>query len=180
MPNLFLKELVLETLADAGTITRGVFLTGYATSYRNARRMMLRGVPEHRINTKAGVSLTNTLANLKREGLVAQSKKRSGAWSITAKGKAWFAEHHGKQLPRFVPTGEKDYLKVIVFDVPESHRAKRQWLRSTIAGFGFSMLQKSVWIGEQKLPAGFVEDLNALGLGNYVHIFAVAKRGTIS
>ena len=171
---------MLEALADAGTITREVFLAGYATSYRNARRMMLHGVPAHRIDTKARASFVNVLSNLKREGLVEQSKKRTGVLTITEEGKAWLQERRGKRLPRFALANEKDYLKIIAFDIPESHKAKRQWLRNTIAGIGFSMLQKSVWIGEQKLPAGFVEDLNALGLARYVHIFAVAKQGTIS
>ncbi|OGZ02623.1 MAG: hypothetical protein A3G64_02285 [Candidatus Liptonbacteria bacterium RIFCSPLOWO2_12_FULL_60_15] len=179
MQNHFLKEMVLETLADAGTITREVFFTGYAASYRNARRMMLHGVSAHRVDTKAKMSFANTLSKLRREGLVEQSKRHSGAWSITAKGKAWLAAHRGKRLPQFAPTAEKDYLKIVIFDIPELHKAKRQWLRNTIAGLGFSMLQKSVWIGEQKLPVGFMEDLNALGLESYVHIFAVAKRGTI-
>src|SRR3972149_6501222 len=106
MQNHFLKEMVLETLADAGTITREVFFTGYAASYRNARRMMLHGVSAHRVDTKAKMSFAHPLSKLRREGLVEQRKRLRGAWGIQANRASGVRVVGAHPLPQFAPTAE--------------------------------------------------------------------------
>lgn len=70
-------------------------------------------------------------------------------------------------------------LKIIAFDIPEKFRRKRNWLRKTLAGFGFTMLQKSVWAGKAALLHEFIEDLDTLSLTPYIEILAVTKTGSL-
>jgi len=44
---------------------------------------------------------------------------------------------------------------------------------------GFTMLQKSLWIGSNKIPEEFIEDLKEWKIIEYVHIFEVTKKGTL-
>lgn len=177
MRNPVLKEIILETLAEAGTIGREVFLTSYARSYRNARRIMMRGTTQSKNDTQIRQSFYNLLARLKQEGLVLP-EKHGASWKLTEKGRAWLSRQ--SWLRMFLPTGVRDCQKIVVFDIPESAKAKRQWLRNNLALFGFTMLQRSVWIGDQQLPEQFIAQIHRLGLDKHVHIFAVAKRGTLA
>lgn len=70
-------------------------------------------------------------------------------------------------------------FNIIIFDIPEKERFKRDWIRQNLTPLGFNMLQKSVWIGRSKLPREFLKDLSNLNLVKYVHIFKIAKTGTI-
>ena len=44
---------------------------------------------------------------------------------------------------------------------------------------GFTMRQKSVWIGRKRIPEEFVEELEAKGMRAYVDIFGVTRSGTL-
>jgi len=41
------------------------------------------------------------------------------------------------------------------------------------------MLQKSVWLGKNKLPEEFLKALAELDLIDFVHIFKIGRAGTI-
>jgi DNA-binding transcriptional regulator PaaX len=68
---------------------------------------------------------------------------------------------------------------IVTFDIPESMKKKREWLRFALKRLGFTMLHKSVWIGKVTLPVEFLNDLDSLGLLPYVHILAVTKAGSL-
>jgi DNA-binding transcriptional regulator PaaX len=176
----FLKGLFLDILNTAEVLSRDVIFKDYFTSYRNLRQFIAYGIPERRVESKAKESFYNMLSRLKREGLIEPSREQSGTWRITQKGKEWLAKYKLLKKQVSEPTNEKDYLKIIAFDIPENQKAKRQWLRNTIAELGFSMLQKSLWIGENKLPSDFMKNLQILGIDKYVHVFAISKQGTIN
>jgi len=72
-----------------------------------------------------------------------------------------------------------DTLKIVIFDIPEREREKRDWLRIALKNLNFNMVQKSVWIGKAKLPKEFVQDLNRMNIFTYVEIFAVTKAGSL-
>jgi len=116
------------------------------------------------------------LYKLKKENLI-EEKRKNGVryFSITNKGleklknikQKWHKEQKSKELI------------MIIFDIPESDRDKRRWLRNTLKQLGFKMLQKSVWIGKNKLPVGFIKELKILKLLKHIEIFEVLKLGTI-
>ena len=68
---------------------------------------------------------------------------------------------------------------IVVFDVPEKERRKRDWLRSVLKRLELKMVQKSVWIGKVKIPKELLDDLFNLKLLDYVEIFEVSKSGSL-
>lgn len=124
----------------------------------------------------------NLLYHLQKDQLVARSHEQG--LRLTGKGMRML-EKLRKRRERAVPSTayeakKSNTLTVFVFDIPEGDRYKRSWLRSALKNLNFTMLQKSVWIGKTKLPKSFLDDLEALDLFSYIHIFSVSKAGSIS
>ena len=69
--------------------------------------------------------------------------------------------------------------RLVIFDIPEKERRKRNILRVELVTYDFKMLQKSVWIGATPLPEDFIHKLDKLNLKNKVHIFSVQEYGTL-
>jgi len=125
------------------------------------------------------------VSRLKKDGLIKQEGiGKQISLTLTSLGietKKELERRLGEGLPNIShyhrTAGEKTTL--IIFDIPEKEKHKRQWLRIAIEALGFSMLQKSVWIGRVQLPRDFLIDLKNLNLLMYVHIFTVTKKGTL-
>lgn len=64
---------------------------------------------------------------------------------------------------------------IVMFDIPESHKRVRNWLRIELALLGFEILQKSVWLGPTPLPREFIEKLTATDILQFIHFFRVTK-----
>lgn len=118
---------------------------------------------------------------LKRDGLIAEKKKDGRRLlSITAKGRQKLQQLRDESLPqKQYNASPYNRSTIIVFDIPESERRKRAWLRDVLGNLGFKMLQKSVWVGKTKVPQDFIDDLVKLRLIQYVEIFEISKRGSI-
>ena len=115
------------------------------------------------------------LARLKRDGLVANPAR--GIWMLTPKGK----DAAGKgmmRVPRPAVLREEADL-VVIFDIPELQRKKRAAVRYELFMRGFFPFQKSVWLGKGPLDKEFMDFLKIMRLLRYVHIFSIAKRGTV-
>lgn len=164
-----------------------IFLSGYGESYKKIRRKIL--YPDDRFRSKqkdwgeAYIELQRfyaLLGYLKKQGIVGKDDsqgRKHVRWSITRKGSIKLEKEEGKP-ERYRP--EKDpVFRVIIFDIPETMRAERDWLREALRQLGFSFLQGSVWVGKRKVPEKFLYDLRKKKLLRYVHIFEVEKEGTI-
>lgn len=120
------------------------------------------------------------LHRLKEQGLIAQEEK---TWKITGAGKKKLKLLKAKahlSLPMTTYVKEvAPMVTIISFDIPEKERFKRAWLRKQLHFLGFTLLQKSVWVGKVKLPKQFLDDLSQLHLLSKVHILGVTKTGTI-
>lgn len=124
------------------------------------------------------------LHRLQRDKLITKSKKGDKIiWKLTEKGKIKKTQFTAKLAAsvrlkeyKFEPVKE---LVIVIFDVPEKERSKRDWLRFVLRNFKFKMLQKSVWLGKFKIPREFIEDLKTFGILEYMEIFVVNKTGTI-
>ena len=100
---------------------------------------------------------------------------RHSRWHITEDGKRRIQEAVStEELP--LPDG---VTRIVIFDIPERERKKRDTLRTELAGCAFKQLQKSVWVGDRPLPVSFIELLDGLKLKNKVHIFSVKEHGTM-
>lgn len=65
---------------------------------------------------------------------------------------------------------------IIIFDIPETERKTRNWLRNQIKLWGFTMIQKSVWLGTAPLPEEFQDRVNLLNIKKHIKIFNVQQK----
>ena len=181
-------QRILEVLKKAERptyILLNIFIGGY--SYQKLkRRALYPTLPDFENNEPSTEKTKNNfyslLSRLKRQGFVERKRKGSKTfWKITPKGEKRLEKLKNIfKAPRLFYKQEKDGgLNIVVFDIPEKHRAKRNWLRSNLLSLDFIMLQKSVWIGKNKLPEEFLKALAELDLIEFVHIVKVSKTGTI-
>jgi len=187
-------RLILENLKGVGQTTEfllNMFLGGY--DYRKMKReAFYPTLPDFseaktakidpQLLNKEKHKFYSLLSNLKKQGFIKKNKTGKRVfWKITSLGekrckrlKAFF------RFPKFDYKQEKDNgINIVVFDIPEKDRSKRDWLRYTLTALDFIMLQKSVWIGKNKLPEEFLKTLAELNLINFVHIFKIGRAGTI-
>jgi DNA-binding transcriptional regulator PaaX len=118
-------------------------------------------------------SFNSAMFRLKKNGLVG---KVSGKWMLTKKGKEYF-ENKNKLSIKFVspfPLNSPKNL-LFMFDIPESKRAERNWLRMHLKEFQYYMIQQSVWVGPSPLPKKFKDYVKYIGLDNCIKIFKLAK-----
>ena len=178
---------ILGTLESAASVTGellGVFLCDYQESYRRARgiaygRMHDKKSPAE-LKKERDKKFYNLMHRLRKDCLI--TKKKS-SWAITKKGKQKL-DGLKERKEVFIP--KKKYLikegrelNIIIFDIPEEQRRKRDWLRETLIQLGFSKLQQSVWISKNKLPEELLKDLQTFRMLEYVEIFSITKTGTI-
>jgi len=166
-----------------------IFTLPYGTSLGKAldeydKRSASRGSWAEEVYDKIEMRrrMQNTISRLKADGLVEGSGK--DGFQITKSGKSALKKLKAKLLSKSIqsdyPVESSNRLYVVIFDVPERDKWKREWLRSVLKQMGFEMLQKSVWISNIKLPKEFLEDLKTMELFGHLHIFAVNKPGSIS
>ncbi|MFH0804424.1 MAG: hypothetical protein V1896_02395 [Candidatus Zambryskibacteria bacterium] len=118
-------------------------------------------------------SLINSLYRLRKSELV---EKVSGKWMLTKEGKEYFENKRKlstKFASPFILNAPKNLL--LMFDIPESRKAERNWLRWHLRGFQYYMIQKSVWVGPSPLPKKFKDYAKELGLSACVKTFKLAK-----
>lgn len=123
----------------------------------------------------------NLLTELKRDGIINVGGRGASALvSVTRRGKELLGLLHKKELPH--PTyvvREGTGLTIVCFDIPETKRTQRAWFRQVLRHLQFTMLQKSVWMGNAKIPLQLLADLKRFGLLNYIQIVSVTKSGTL-
>jgi hypothetical protein len=118
-------------------------------------------------------SFESTLSQLKKRGFVEQKEKK---FILTKSGKEYF-ENKNKLYVKFsspFPLNSPKNL-LLMFDVPESKRAERNWLRWHLKEFQYYMIQQSVWVGPSPLPKKFKEHAKNMGLNKFVKTFKLAK-----
>lgn len=164
-------RLILEKIEELGEITIDILLPKHPKS-RLARNLLgLDSYPKIKRQT-----ISSILCRLKAQNLVERHghKKRS-SWSITPKGLKYLKDAIVPVYPK------KDGVpRLVIFDIPEKERKKRDTIRFELVAHGFKQLQKSVWIGFAPLTSDFIESLDYLNLKNKVHIFSVKDFGTIN
>lgn len=168
-----ISKIILETILEAGIVTLDIFFPPQYAHTRFSRRLLgLDSYPE--VSRRTFIVL---LSRLKSQGLVKTvGQKKLAGWRLTSKG-----EKYTQNLQSIIPRiPEKDGIsRLVIFDIPERERKKRDQLREKLASYDFEQLQKSVWIGFNPLPEGFITFLDDLNLGDKVHIFSVKDGGTL-
>jgi len=127
----------------------------------------------------------NLVYKLKEDGLIdekVKSKKRFFKITILGKEKLRalrVASAKRMPTPGSYEIGISSRFTIVIFDVPEREKRKREWLRSVLKNLGLSMVQKSVWIGKVKIPHVFLDDLDKYKMIDFVEIFEINKTGSL-
>ena len=117
----------------------------------------------------------NALNRLEKRGLILGERR---------KGKVmyWLSDE-GERLARrlkfkleFAKSRRWDgKWRVLIFDIPEKMREKRDFLRKELVDFGFYPLQKSVWLYPYDLPKDFFDIWDDFSFGNQLVLVESAK-----
>ncbi len=121
--------------------------------------------------------VSKSLYSLKKRGL---AKYHNGKWVITREGRKYYREKRWN-LYRYFHLNDSYNKKgksmmLVIFDIPERERSKRDWLRSQLKLFGFKQIQKSVWFGPRNLPKDFFAYLKELGIKEYIKMFKTSGK----
>lgn len=181
----------LQTITEETVDLLDAMLSSYPTSYRKLRRGLLRSAPKFKADWalwyRERQHFYTTLNRLRKSGLIEatkRSKTHRSLWRITRKGKEKLGVlKKRKKNPLITPHGSTESsaasLVLVIFDIPEQERRKRYWLRETLKTLKFQMLQRSVWIGKNKLPIELLHNLRKYRILRHVHVLTVNKRGTV-
>lgn len=125
------------------------------------------------------------LYKLEKDGLIKKTKRKKPIiLRLTLKGEKilqLLSKKKSATLPDIsYEISNADKLIIVVFDIPESEKRKREWLRSALKNMKFRFIQKSVWIGKVKIPEAFLFDLGKLNLIDFVEIFEISKTGSLT
>ena len=146
-------------------------LIAFLLSAKSTRTM--HRIIRERINKRRKIS-ANTFAQsiyrLKKKGLIDVSSR---GILITEKG----VRDSKNRFNLFTIKPNKTQKMLIIFDIPETERRSRDWLRRQIKFWDFEMIQKSVWLGCGPLPDEFNEYIESRGLEKYIKIFNIKKKG---
>jgi len=183
---------ILETIGDLAVNTADLFdailVSGYGASFSKLDYEISK---KHRERDKKseGKELKrrkkqeyyNLIYYLKKNGLIKEQKKENKKLLVlTQKGKEKLSFLKKRKLPApFYQKEQGDGFTIIIFDVPEIQKNKRDWLRVALRNLDFKIIQKSVWIGKVKIPKEFLEHLYEMDLINCVEIFEISKAGSL-
>ncbi len=193
-------RVILETIEDAAVGMSDLFVAllsaGYGASsgkidYAISKRERARA--RRRLDDlqekQARERYSSILYKLKRDGLIIEKQLdltgegRKRVLSLTKRGARKLVslrERKQEELPRTLCASlRSNTYAIVVFDIPERERKKRNWLRAQLAYLGLSMVQKSVWVGKVKIPKQFLEDLEEARIISYVEIFEITKTGSL-
>ena len=183
----FLEEI--KDFVGSGADLFEVFLrAGYGASAGKLRYEFSKAQKERRQRQELAQyrkRYARFLYRLRQDGLIKGKEQKSGKLvTLTPKGRKKLMalkERYAGRLPEVsaYDKNESDKFIIVVFDIPERERKKRDWLRSALKNIGLKLVQKSVWMGKVKVSKDFIDDLSELKLIDYVEIFEISKTGSL-
>lgn len=72
-------------------------------------------------------------------------------------------------------TKESPKNLILMYDVVEEKKKERDWFRRQLINFGYTMIQRSVWVGPSPLPKEFLGYVKGIGLQSHLKTFKLAK-----
>jgi DNA-binding transcriptional regulator PaaX len=118
-------------------------------------------------------TFSKEMYRLKQKGLI---EKNNGFLRITQKGRE-YVKRRQESFSIFDSKFSKSTPQnlIVMFDIPETKKAEREWFRFHLKKFNYMMIQKSVWVGPSPLPVDFLNYLNEIELKDCVKTFKLAK-----
>lgn len=179
---LKILSAINDFVGDQGDLFDAFLKAGYGASVGKIDYEFKKAQEDRRqdlILKKHRRRYSNLVSRLRRDGLI---KEKSVA--LTGRGLRklkTLKDRYFNKLPDASSYSKEDGKKyvIIMFDIPEKEKKKREWLRSVLTRLGLKLAQKSVWIGRVKVPQNFLDDLAELKLTEYVEIFEISKTGSL-
>lgn len=139
-----LTKTILLGLLMAGAITIAASSPYFALNLPKALSKTLKR--RKHLKRKQG-EFNNTFYYLKRKDYLVIEKKRNQIYiSLTEKGKKRAGKYQIDNLRIKRPKKWDGLWRIVLFDIPDSTRIKREALRGKLKQLGFHIFQKSVWI----------------------------------
>src|SRR3989344_2043986 len=166
-------------------------VAGYGASMKDFDREIRKfregesGSRKFGVDSRTKQNYRKLFYKLKKEGFIAEKIEQGGRFLIRTKRGAEKFVRLKNLKDRFLLTSYKyklektDKVVIVIFDVPEKEKWKREWLRNTLRELGMKNVQKSVFIGKVKIPELFLENMRKLHAIYYVEIFEIGKTGTL-
>jgi len=179
-----ISAMIIKVLLVAGFSTIDQILSPHYVQRINYKKLWNEPLFDFSAEFKTPIQILKRksiyagLYRLKKQGLVSNSQDN---WSLTKEGKD-FTQSFFKLHSKYSKTklSETDDIKrIVIFDIPEKNREKRNWIRGELIYHEYKPLQKSVWIGHRPLLPQFIENIEFLDLSEHVHIFSIKDEGTI-
>ena len=171
--------LIQEGVVNIIDLEMAIISAGYGASmgkidWEYAKIKRARDFSRYQVeaNKEKQRRLAKYLWKLKKDGLVREPK--AGELCVTKKGE--------KVLDNFREGYEKKPSKQLViasFDIPEVLRRGRNMLRENLKLLDFHMVHQSTWFGKNKIPEELLNELEKIGVLEYIKIFEVTKSGTL-
>jgi phenylacetic acid degradation operon negative regulatory protein len=181
-------EAVNEGATAFADVIAAIVELPYGASYGQLVRHVERRADDRDIRREKARRLQRSyilLHRLKKQGFVLETGSlRRKRFVLTRRGREKLREllqKRKKQLPKNTAYERSPSARwtIVMFDIPEGERKKRDWLRSVLKHLGFTMKQKSVFVGKVGIPEAFLDDVRSLDIFDYVHILEVTKGGTL-
>jgi len=163
--NIDFKKAILTTIATTGILAMAIL----APNAIQALKPFLKNKKKYNLK----YYLTQKTKKLIKDGFIKTETKNGKQFlSLTKKGERKLLHYQVKEKKKIKWDGK---WRVVVFDVWENARSKRNLLRNEIKDFGFIQLQRSVWIYPYSC-AEFIELLKTdLSFGKNIRYMVVQK-----
>lgn len=177
----FVRRIFEKGLNAAGYILIGLkergseFLHEFAESAprRDPRFSLLRALILESDDKKIEKNtITVNLRRLKRAGLIRKiEKQKQKIYCLTDRGEKFVTYIENRYNILSKPWDNK--IRLVIFDIPESKKSLREWLRQELLLMQFRALQKSAYIGRYPLPEDFYQELIKNEIFENIHIFTI-------
>jgi DNA-binding transcriptional regulator PaaX len=149
---------ILKAMYDAELNYKGVKVNGF-------------GIPRFLLKDKN--SFDCTVRRLRRQGYITNEE---GVWKITSNGKKLVKEKITPLQSFDSPFSNQSKRNLLlIFDIPEPQKVKRDWLRFQLKKFNYKMVQRSVWVGPSPLPREFTNYLKEIKIEKCIKTYKLAK-----
>ena len=131
----------------------------------------LFGIPQ--LSSYKYGSLKSGLSQLKKKQYIT---KNNFGWMLTSKGRRYLEKKYDSLVQFNSPFSKNDSKNLLVmFDIPETKKAEREWLRWHLKKFNYIMIQKSVWRGPSPLPKEFLDYIKKIKLQENLKMLKISK-----
>lgn len=116
-------------------------------------------------------SFANAVRRLERRHLVgAKADGGREGWYLTPEGERLTRRLKMKLAQAAAKRRWDHKWRIVIFDIPEKLRGRRDFLRKELREFDFHQLQKSVWVSPYPILAEFSFIASELGLGKHFRV----------